>query len=47
MDITIQHMDKLFAVNAKEAALNNMNPAGEMHKRQVGLADEGDILQAA
>ena len=47
MDITIQHMDKLFAVNAKEPALNNMNPAGEMHKRQVGLADEGDILQAA
>ena len=47
MDITIKHMDNLFAVNAQKSATLSLNPVGEMYKRQVGIANKGDHLQAA
>ena len=40
-------MDNLFAVNAQKSATLSLNPVGEMYKRQVGIANKGDHLQAA
>ncbi len=46
-DITQKSMDTLFSLNVSEASEWNLNPAEEMHKRQVIIADGGETSKAA